>query len=207
MKNKADEYTVYLNEDDDYFYKGGVPEYGFVQEGLDKNEQLAITDTMSNWYKNGETKLYFYLTAENHKLTVNGEETVDVVWNAESGSFTVTYNGNAGTEQLDAPVLVSEGAVITANGIKLKEAAPSVMDAAAKPLYQISDNNGESWSEWQESSEFKNLKTDTVYLIRAKYLPSENSQYTESAASASVAPRSEERRVGKECRSRWSPYH
>src|SRR3712207_8876287 len=31
---------------------------------------------------------------------------------------------------------------------------------------------------------------------------------TPSAASAlSSAPRSEERRVGKECRSRWSPYH
>ena len=26
-------------------------------------------------------------------------------------------------------------------------------------------------------------------------------------ASASIAERSEERRVGKECRSRWSPYH
>ena len=186
---KTNEYTVYLDEDDDYFYKGGVPEYGFVQEGLDKNEQLAITNTMSNWYKNGETKLYFYLTAENHKLTVNGEETVDVVWNAESESFIVTYNGNAGSEQLDAPVLVSDGAVITENGIKLKEAAPSAMDAAAKAVYRISDSNGESWSEWQESSEFKNLKADTVYLIQAKYLPSENSQYTESAASASLAIR------------------
>src|SRR5690554_329094 len=27
------------------------------------------------------------------------------------------------------------------------------------------------------------------------------------AAAVSVVPRSEERRVGKECRSRWSPYH
>src|SRR6266487_1753956 len=27
------------------------------------------------------------------------------------------------------------------------------------------------------------------------------------AALGAVAPRSEERRVGKECRSRWSPYH
>src|SRR2546427_10646566 len=27
------------------------------------------------------------------------------------------------------------------------------------------------------------------------------------ARSAAVHPRSEERRVGKECRSRWSPYH
>ena len=29
---------------------------------------------------------------------------------------------------------------------------------------------------------------------------------TEIAVMA-IAPRSEERRVGKECRSRWSPYH
>src|SRR3712207_6964036 len=28
-----------------------------------------------------------------------------------------------------------------------------------------------------------------------------------SAASSATVPRSEERRVGKECRSRWSPYH
>src|SRR2546430_4893764 len=27
------------------------------------------------------------------------------------------------------------------------------------------------------------------------------------SCSASLSPRSEERRVGKECRSRWSPYH
>ena len=30
---------------------------------------------------------------------------------------------------------------------------------------------------------------------------------TVAAAAASPARRSEERRVGKECRSRWSPYH
>src|SRR2546427_8120485 len=31
--------------------------------------------------------------------------------------------------------------------------------------------------------------------------------FTDSADDAQVTPRSEERRVGKECRSRWSPYH
>ena len=31
--------------------------------------------------------------------------------------------------------------------------------------------------------------------------------YAEDLSSYSVAWRSEERRVGKECRSRWSPYH
>src|SRR3712207_9128457 len=30
---------------------------------------------------------------------------------------------------------------------------------------------------------------------------------TDERAPAAIAPRSEERRVGKECRSRWSPYH
>src|SRR2546429_10014538 len=34
-----------------------------------------------------------------------------------------------------------------------------------------------------------------------------NAAALERAHRAAVAPRSEERRVGKECRSRWSPYH
>ena len=33
------------------------------------------------------------------------------------------------------------------------------------------------------------------------------SEKTELAAPAALSVRSEERRVGKECRSRWSPYH
>src|SRR5687768_18172416 len=32
-------------------------------------------------------------------------------------------------------------------------------------------------------------------------------QLQDNFASAGINPRSEERRVGKECRSRWSPYH
>ena len=32
-------------------------------------------------------------------------------------------------------------------------------------------------------------------------------KYGEAVGRAVVAKRSEERRVGKECRSRWSPYH
>ena len=31
--------------------------------------------------------------------------------------------------------------------------------------------------------------------------------FTVSCESIAMMPRSEERRVGKECRSRWSPYH
>ena len=32
-------------------------------------------------------------------------------------------------------------------------------------------------------------------------------EYTADTKSANIVLRSEERRVGKECRSRWSPYH
>src|SRR5215813_15107808 len=43
----------------------------------------------------------------------------------------------------------------------------------------------------------------TVALIFRAYLLAKDL----SALGALVGPRSEERRVGKECRSRWSPYH
>ena len=46
-------------------------------------------------------------------------------------------------------------------------------------------------------NELEKLKT---YWTKPEALPSE-------AVTALVATRSEERRVGKECRSRWSPYH
>ena len=35
----------------------------------------------------------------------------------------------------------------------------------------------------------------------------QNEQLTEEKRKAYLSSRSEERRVGKECRSRWSPYH
>src|SRR5256884_906107 len=46
--------------------------------------------------------------------------------------------------------------------------------------------------------------TAAVYLARAGMpLP----QLAQQLGQATIAMRSEERRVGKECRSRWSPYH
>ena len=45
---------------------------------------------------------------------------------------------------------------------------------------------------------------DEVMAIKDEYdvIPVYKEVYADS-----VTPRSEERRVGKECRSRWSPYH
>ena len=47
-----------------------------------------------------------------------------------------------------------------------------------------------------------------VVQVRAKHATGRELTETVAAVSAVVAGRrSEERRVGKECRSRWSPYH
>ena len=54
------------------------------------------------------------------------------------------------------------------------------------------------WS-CNEVAEKLNINPDTVFRWRARY------QWDEETADD--AERSEERRVGKECRSRWSPYH
>src|SRR2546425_11642061 len=47
------------------------------------------------------------------------------------------------------------------------------------------------------------------YVAHAEVVPSRSQvpPVAPVARSAHIAPRSEERRVGKECRSRWSPYH
>lgn len=72
--------------DDEEFYAGGLHKYGYVQEGLDKEEQLQISSTPSNWYKNGKTNLYLYLTGENHTITVNGVS-YEYDWDAETSTF------------------------------------------------------------------------------------------------------------------------
>lgn len=88
--------------DGEEIFSGGLHGYYFVQEGLDKGEQLSISSTVSNWRPNNDTCLYLYLTGENHTLTVNGEEfevtfDQDVVGSeAEhtTGPFTVKKIGN-----------------------------------------------------------------------------------------------------------------
>ena len=48
--------------------------------------------------------------------------------------------------------------------------------------------------------------SDSVSNLSGK-LQRESLRYREAVELADVLGRSEERRVGKECRSRWSPYH
>ena len=56
----------------------------------------------------------------------------------------------------------------------------------------------------------KNVCVTVAALVLAVSLTacgSSSSTAASTSEAASAAARSEERRVGKECRSRWSPYH
>ena len=54
------------------------------------------------------------------------------------------------------------------------------------------------WPDRDESSASNNLR-NSIYMIRK--------MFSYDAILSDKLTRSEERRVGKECRSRWSPYH
>ena len=59
---------------------------------------------------------------------------------------------------------------------------------------------------------FLNHRIDTGLLTRiaeefGKYFNMDEVTMVLTAEASGIALRSEERRVGKECRSRWSPYH
>jgi hypothetical protein len=70
------------------YYSGGTHNYKFIQEDLPKSQQFAITATIANWVENPDTNLYFYVTGEDHELTVNGE-TFIATWDSETSSFAV----------------------------------------------------------------------------------------------------------------------
>src|SRR2546427_9870303 len=59
--------------------------------------------------------------------------------------------------------------------------------------------------------DLKGLESDSVYLFLAGWIyptdASINIALAQTGKPGVIFPRSEERRVGKECRSRWSPYH
>ena len=53
----------------------------------------------------------------------------------------------------------------------------------------------------------KITKENDILFVPGKVLGTGNISHKITLSSFSMSVRSEERRVGKECRSRWSPYH
>ena len=72
-----------------------------------------------------------------------------------------------------------------------------------KTAYEIVDCD---WSSDVCSSDLLTNKTLTTPVI-ATISSSSNDMTLDAGADIILDARSEERRVGKECRSRWSPYH
>jgi len=87
-----------------------------------------------------------------------------------------------------------------------------IEDSYAKEGYYISDIfDAGNVSEWGTPIIEKNLLpgTDMSYFFRSGAVDETDywGNWMPLKGKISCAPRSEERRVGKECRSRWSPYH
>ena len=53
----------------------------------------------------------------------------------------------------------------------------------------------------------KDTDPNNIEIIALTMGPPESEAILRQAMAMEATPRSEERRVGKECRSRWSPYH
>ena len=81
-----------------------------------------------------------------------------------------------------------------------------------EPYEQLSYKNIISKEQKFEIIDFKGSRIDTKFFAKPEQdeavdsLPG-LSQLLSETQSGRIAKRSEERRVGKECRSRWSPYH
>src|ERR1044071_2893087 len=70
----------------------------------------------------------------------------------------------------------------------------------------ISGDNGWRPLEPVEWDERRNFDPSPLYMSGV-FAPYAFSPVSQGSVSTTVFTRSEERRVGKECRSRWSPYH
>ena len=83
-------------------------------------------------------------------------------------------------------------ATIKLNG---KEIAGIVTESGILPIAALNAAKGTAWKE------------EMYELICAQQVPGLTKWYNEGGKDELETIRSEERRVGKECRSRWSPYH
>ena len=80
----ADSYRVKI--DGKTYYQGDLHGYGYVNEDKEKNDQISITTTQSNWKTIEDKNLYLYMTKENHVVNVNGKN-YSYTWNEEKGIF------------------------------------------------------------------------------------------------------------------------
>src|SRR5260221_5491410 len=76
-------------------------------------------------------------------------------------------------------------------------------DVCSSDLYFVNVNDGSFTPMLATSYQWNSDNTQVTFAIRQNVKWNDGKPFTAN----DVAFRSEERRVGKECRSRWSPYH
>ena len=59
----------------------------------------------------------------------------------------------------------------------------------------------------KKAQDVRVLKVDSLTVLTDYFVIASGTSTTQVGSLADEVERSEERRVGKECRSRWSPYH
>ena len=91
--------------------------------------------------------------------------------------------------------LVADNALLKEQGVELQERVSHNFD-------MLSESLGE-----QQRLLIENQQACVLLENRLEKISSEYNELVELINMKFAAERSEERRVGKECRSRWSPYH
>lgn len=114
-------YTVLV--DGQLYYSGGRHAWAYINESLSKHEgeQISVARTQDNWIPNDEPNLYFYLTGEDHTISVNG----------------ASYQAVFDTSVLDADGNVTDSRVYTDGAFTVTEAAPACVVEAYAGGYSL----------------------------------------------------------------------
>ena len=109
--------------DGNNIYSGGLHQSSYVNESLQKSQQLDIKYTIDNWTSLNDSNLYLYLTGESHSLVINGK-TFNVTWDDDAKEFTIKDEAgnvisadNGGTPTTPKPeVIITPEVVADSNG-------------------------------------------------------------------------------------------
>jgi predicted nucleic-acid-binding protein len=101
--------NIYAVKDgNDIIYSGSLHRYHYINETLQKDEQLKIDNTLTNWTSLYDPNIYIYLTGEDHVLDLNGQE-IKATWNGETKSFDMPQvEGGDEDEDIQAASVVSD---------------------------------------------------------------------------------------------------
>src|SRR5437660_1246288 len=102
---------------------------------------------------------------------------------------------------------VSEGRVALGLGIEVFGACSHASNARGSSVFFFSSRRRHTRWPRDWSSDVCSSDLPAVVVLGYKATPESIRAMRESFHLDEPLPRSEERRVGKECRSRWSPYH